>query len=497
MEPTNWLAKAEGTTFIVRNFIDGQYSDCLGETTIDKHSPRDGSLLYRFAEGTGAEVDHAVASAKEAFNDGRWCSLSVYKRKAVLNKLADLIETYKEEFALNECLDVGKPIKNAYYGDTASAANRLRDAAESADKLLSFCGADDGVFAYQRRKPVGVVGAIIGWNYPLSMAAGRIAPALIMGNTVVLKPSEFTSLSAARLAELALEAGMPPGVLNVVHGAGNIVGEALARHSDVDLLTFVGSSATGKKMMISAGQSNMKRLILECGGKSPYLVFDDCPEDLDFIAEEIIDAAFTNQGALCVAGTRLLLQEGIKDELLPKVIEQAAKLIPQDPLEAECNFGALVNEAHLRKVLGYIDNGLQEGAELILGGKQVHVESGGYYLEPTIFDRVEPNHVIAQEEIFGPVLSVLTFKDEAEAIEIANNSCYGLAAYAATENIARAQRLSEKLDTGFFILMGTSKPSNGGVNISLEAHKQSGFGMEGGVEGLKAYTVSTAVNLYF
>ena len=496
MKNIDWPTVAKQTTFCVRNFIDGEYSECLGENYIDKYSPRDGSLLYRFAEGTGSEVGEAATSARNAFNDGRWSDLSVHQRKAVLNKLADLIEAHREEFALNESLDVGKPIKTAFYGDTASAAGRLRAAAENADKLLSFCGADDGLFAYQQRKPVGVVGAIIGWNYPLSMAAGRIAPALIMGNTVVLKPSEFTSLSASRLAELAIEAGIPAGVLNVVHGSGSIVGDALARHPHIDLLTFVGSSATGKQMMVSAGQSNMKRLILECGGKSPYIVFDDCPEDLDFIAEEIIDAAFTNQGALCVAGTRLLLQEGIKDKLLPKVIEQAAKLIPQDPLNTDCQFGALINEAHLQKVLGYIKRGTQQGGNLVLGGKPLHIDSGGYYIGPTVFDQVEQHHSIAQEEIFGPVLSVLTFKDEAEAIQIANDSCYGLAAYAATQNLGRAQRLSQKLNAGLFILMGTSEPSNGSVSLSLEAHKESGFGVEGGVEGLKAYSVCTAVNLY-
>ena len=496
MEKINWHSVIKETNFCVRNFIDGQYSDCLGESFIEKYSSRDGSLLYRFAEGTGAEVDEAVASAKTAFDDGRWSGLSVYQRKSVLNRLAELIETHKEEFALYECLDVGKPIKNAYYGDTASAAARLRNAAENADKLLSFCGADNGVFAYQQRKPVGVVGAIIGWNYPLGMAAGRIAPALIMGNTVVLKPSEFTSLSACRLAELAIDAGIPAGVLNVVHGVGNVVGDKLARHLNVDLLSFVGSSVTGKQMMISAGQSNMKRLILECGGKSPYIVFDDCPEDLDFIAEEIVDVAFTNQGALCVAGTRLLLQESIKDKLLPKILAHTSKLVPQDPLQPDATFGAMVNASHMNKVLSYIDKGKLEGAELILGGKQVNVESGGYYVEPTIFDQVDPNSTIAQEEIFGPVLSVLTFNDEAEAIQIANNSRYGLAAYAATQNVGRAQRLSEKLKVGYFILMGTSMPSNGGVSLSLEGHRESGFGVEGGVEGLKAYTVSTAVNLY-
>ncbi len=496
MNNIDWHAKVKERPFQVHNFIDGERCDCLGDEVVKKYSPRDGRLLYQFAQGTGEEAVQAVAAAKTAFDDGRWCGLSVGERKAVLHKLADLIDEHKEMFAIYDGMDVGKPLNHAYHGDTATAAWRLRDAADNADKLLSACGSDMDVFAYQQRKPLGVIGAIIGWNFPLSMACGRIGPALIMGNTMVLKPSEFTSLSACRLAELAIEAGMPPGVLNVINGAGKTVGDALARHNNVDLLTFVGSSATGKQMMVSAGQSNMKRLVLECGGKSPFLVFDDCAADLDFLAAQIVDTAFKNQGAVCVAGTRLLLQESIKDKILPKVVEHAAKLIPKDPLATDCAFGALVNQAHMEKVLAYIDRGQQQGARLLLGGQQVNQDSGGFYVEPTIFEAVDPNHTVAQEEIFGPVLSVLTFKDEAEAIEIANNSCYGLAAYAATQDLGRAQRLGKQLRAGHLVLVATSTPSGAPAAIGIEAHKQSGFGLEGGVEGLKIYTATTAVNLY-
>ncbi len=496
MQDIDWFHREKSTTFQVRNWINDTYSDCLGEDFIKKYSPRNGKLLYEFATGTGEEVNRAVLCAREAFNKGHWREMTVHQRKNVVNKLADLVEKNKEEFALNESMDVGKPIQAAFHGDTASAAARLRDAADNGDKLLSFCGSDTGFLAYQQRKPVGVVGAIIGWNFPLSMACGRIGPALIMGNSMVLKPSEFTSLSATRLAELAAEAGMPPGVLNVVHGAGNIVGDALAHHPDIDLLSFVGSSATGKQLMLAAGQSNMKRLILECGGKSPFIVFDDCAEDLDFLAGMIVHTAFNNQGAVCVSGSRLLVQSRIKEKLMPKILEQCAQLKPQDPLSPDSNFGALVNEEHMNKVLGYIERGKQQGAKLILGGKQVNSEQGGFYVEPSIFDHVDPNHDIAQQEIFGPVLSVLTFDEESEAIAIANNSCYGLAAYAATQNLSRAQRLSNALNVGYFMLLSTAAPSGGKVSIPTEALKQSGFGFDGGIEGLKAYTVSTAVNLY-
>ena len=496
MNDINWHARAEQTTFQVKNFIDGAYVDCLGEVLINKHAARDGSLLYQFAEGTGEEVDQAVANAKAAFEDGCWADLSIYERQAVMEKLADLLEVNYEELALYECMDVGKPITNALNRDIAAATHYLRSAARAATSMVCPSGSNGGVIAYQERTPVGVVGGIVGWNFPLTLAAQKVGPALMMGNSLVLKPSEFTSLSACRFAELAIEAGVPKGVFNVVNGAGNTVGDRLARHPDVGLMTFVGSSATGKQMMISAGQSNMKRVILECGGKSPYLVFDDCPADLDGLAADIVDTAFPNQGALCVAGTRLLLQAGIREKLLPKILKLTQALVPQDPLDPDTGFGAIMDRAHMHKVLGYIDSGKKEGAELLLGGNQVRAETGGFYIEPTIFDQVDPNAKIAQEEIFGPVLSVFTFETEEQAIAIANNSDYGLAAYAATMDSARARRLGRKLNAGIFACVSTSTPRGGGVSIPIEGHKQSGFGLEGGVEGLKAYTVATMVNQY-
>ena len=496
MSSINWHARAEQTTFQVKNFIDGAYVDCLGEVLINKHAARDGALLYQFAEGTGAEVDQAVANAKAAFEDGRWADLSIYERQAVMEKLADLLEENHQELALYECMDVGKPITKALNQDIAAATNYLRSAARNATNMVCPSGSNGGVIAYQERTPVGVVGGIVGWNFPLTLAAQKVGPALMMGNSLVLKPSEFTSLSACRFAELAIEAGVPNGVFNVVNGAGKTVGDRLARHPDVGLMTFVGSSATGKQMLISAGQSNMKRVILECGGKSPYLVFDDCPADLDGLAADIVDTAFPNQGALCVAGTRLLLQAGIREKLLPKILKLTQALVPQDPLDPDTGFGAIMDRAHMHKVLGYIDSGKKEGAELLLGGNQVRAETGGFYIEPTIFDQVDPNAKIAQEEIFGPVLSVLSFETEEQAIAIANNSDYGLAAYAATMDSARARRLGRKLNAGIFACVSTSTPRGGGVSIPIEGHKQSGFGLEGGVEGLKAYTVATMVNQY-
>ena len=328
------------------------------------------------------------------------------------------------------------------------------------------------------------------------MRLSKVGPALAMGNSLVLKPSEFTSLSAWRLAELAIEAGVPEGVFNVVNGAGKIVGDALARHPDVDLLTFVGSSATGKQMMISAGESNMKRLILECGGKSPYLVFDDCPDDLDALAADIVATAFPNQGALCVAGTRLLLQDGIKDKLLPKILEQTQQIKPADPLDPATTFGAIINQGHMEKILAYIESGKESGAALLCGGRQVNKESGGYFIEPTIFDQVPPQAKIAQEEIFGPVLSVMSFSTEQEAIDLANGTCFGLAAYAATENISRAHRLSQNIKAGALGIVATNTMGVGHVELGAEGQKGSGFGVEGGLAGLLAYSTSITTNLY-
>ena len=502
MTTTDWHALAQQTELSIRNVIDGQRIsiDDGGATLIHKYAPRNGDLLYTFPQGSAADIDAAVASARQAFDDGRWRTMALPQRQAILNKLADLIEDNSERFALYESLDVGKTVSNALHDDLPSAIHTLRSTAAMASVLLAQTGADQGYFAYQRRKPLGVVGGIAGWNYPLVLAVSKMAPALIMGNSLVLKPSEFTSLSAQHLAMLALEAGVPPGVFNVVHGQGATVGAALVEHPDVNMIAFVGSSATGRQIMASAGQSGMKRVLLECGGKSPYIVFDDCPEDLDFIAQDIVDTAFPNQGALCVAGTRLLIQENMRDRLLPLVVEKAAAIKAGDPLSPEATFGALVNKEHMNKVLAYIDSGQQQGAERILGGQRVHPPGDeslkeGFYIEPTIFDRVDPKARIAQEEIFGPVLSVISFKDEAEAISIANDSCFGLAGYAATTDLGRAQRLGEQINTGFLVVVGTSTPTGGGIELGADKHRQSGQGMSTGLDGLAAYTISTGVLL--
>jgi acyl-CoA reductase-like NAD-dependent aldehyde dehydrogenase len=462
-----------------------------------KQCPRDGRVLCQFGVGEPADVEETVARSRRAFDDGRWSARPVEERKAVLAKLASLIEVHREELALLESLDTGKPITDALTIDVPTAALVLRSAAETVDQLHSkVYAADASSLSYQLRRPMGVVAGIVGWNFPLVLAAQKIGPALAVGNCLVLKPSEFTSLSTSRVAELALEAGMPPGVLNVVHG-GPSLGSALAYHRDVDLLTFTGSTRTGKRLLVAAGESNMKRLILECGGKGPNIVFADSPS-IEAVADAVLRRAFWNQGEVCSASSRLLVEQSIHDELMQLILKKAAAWIPGDPLRAETTFGALVSAMHKEKVLGYIESGKREGAHLLHQSPCDPPFPEGYYLPATIFDRVSPDHRIAQEEIFGPVLSVISFKDEAEAIRIANGTIYGLTAIAWTRDLGRAHRLAQGIRAGSVIINATVSPAGGpseGI-VSVGGHKESGIGVEGGLEGLEGYTSQTAVQFF-
>ena len=498
MTTTDWQQLAREINLNVRDFIAGEYLDYTHSNTIPKYSPHDGRLLYRVPCGTAENIEFAIDTSKQAYEDKRWRHLPLHHRQSVLRKLARLIENHMETFALYESLDAGKPITQAL-GEVSHAAMILRESAENSDKLFTSYLSDRAYSAYQIYKPIGVVGAIISWNYPLVVCALKLGPALIMGNSLVLKPSEYSSLSASFLAALAIEAGVPSGIFNVVIGTGATIGSVLANHNEVGLLSFTGSSATGKKIQLAAGQSNMKRLLLECGGKSPYVVFDDCSDDLNHLAADIVNTAFHNQGQNCLSGSRLLVQKSVKDKLLPMIIARAAELIPQDPLNPNTNFGAMAHEDHMIKVLAYIESAKREGAKLVLGGNQIQVDNGspnshGFYIEPTIFDEVSPLHKIAQEEIFGPVLSVLTFNDEQEAIQLANSTSYGLAAYIATENIGRAQRLIGEINAGYIQIIGTSSPIECYTEIGMEGHRESGIGLERGLQGLKSYCVTTAVH---
>lgn len=493
----DWIRRSKVLKPEVRNFINGQWQESGGKDRLLKHGPRDGQTLYEFGAGAKEEVHRVVALARQTFEDGRWSKVTVQRRKNVLHKLADLIEKHREELALLESLDVGKPISNALSFDIPAAAETIRFSAEAADKFYGrVFGADSSNLSYQLRRPIGVVAGITAWNFPFLIAAGKIGPALATGNSVILKPSELASLTSARIAELAVEAGVPEGVLNVIHG-GPLIGAMLARHQHIDLVTFTGSTQTGKRLFVSAGTSNMKRLVLECGGKAPNIVFDDSP-NLEAVAEAVLGRAFMNQGEVCTASSRLLIQESVKGLFMPILLEKIAGLKPGDPLNPDTRFGPLISKGHRQRVQNYIDSGIEDGSRIAYQGTAPAPHEGGFYLSPIIFDQVSSSQKIAREEIFGPVLSVLTFKDEDEAIRIANDTIYGLSAIIWTQSMTRAHRLTQGIKAGWITVNATGKPVGGpaGHMLSIGGHKQSGIGVEGGIAALEEFTTSTAVQYF-
>src|ERR1039457_664818 len=397
----------------------GQSFECIG--------PVDGRKLASVAACDREDVDLAVAAARASFERRDWADQAPAARKRVLLRFAERVETATEELALLETLDVGKPIRDSLSVDVPATVRCLRWYAEAIDKRYDeVAPTGSETLALITREPVGVVGAIVPWNFPMLMAAWKIAPVLAAGNSLVLKPSEKSPLSAIRLGQLALEAGVPPGVFQVLPGYGHTAGAALASHMDVDCIAFTGSTSTGKAVMRSAAQSNLKRVSLECGGKSPNIVMADF-DDLERVARAAASAIFFNQGEMCSAGSRLLVQESIRERLLEQIGRIARTMAPGDPLDPATTLGAMVDETQTRRVLEYIDSGTREGARLALGGGRVRIESGGCYIEPTVFDAVTPRMRIAREEIFGPVLSTISFRDLDEALQIANDVSYGLA----------------------------------------------------------------------
>lgn len=494
----DWAARADALKPETRPFIGGRFVESRSDATFDKYNPANGRLLARFAVGSAADVDAAVGAARNSFESGIWSHASVDHRRAVLERLADLIEAHAEELALLETLDVGKPIRDAIGIDLPLAVGILRHAAGAAAHLLGQVHPTDGrSLALAMRGPRGVVAGIVGWNFPLALAMQKLAPALATGNSLVLKPSELSSLSALRLAALAAEAGVPEGVVNVVPGIGATVGDAIAHHMDIDMLSFTGSSATGKRLMQASGASNMKRLVLECGGKSPNIVFDDAP-DLDLVADGVMARMFWNQGQVCTAGTRLIVHRAVKDALVERLLARAGAIRPGDPLDPETSFGPLISAPQRDKVMGYIEAGRAAGARLLLGGEAPLAESGGFYVAPTIFDQVRPAMTIAQEEIFGPVLSIMDFTDTDEAVRLANDSIYGLSATVWTRSLETAHRMMRDLRVGEMVVRGTGTPSPGASfgAMPLEPHGQSGLGIESGLDGLAAYTALKSVQIF-
>ncbi|MEY8879479.1 MAG: aldehyde dehydrogenase, partial [Leptothrix sp. (in: b-proteobacteria)] len=431
------------------------------------------------------DIDRAVASARAAFDDGRWSQRAPAARKKILQRFADKILAARDELALLETLDMGKPIQYSLSVDVPSAARTIAWYAEAVDKVYDeVAPTGRNALALITREPMGVVGVIVPWNYPMIMSAWKLGPALATGNSVVLKPSEKSPFTALRLAELALEAGLPAGVFNVVPGYGHEAGEALALHLDVDAIGFTGSTRVGRKMLEYAGRSNLKRVYNELGGKSAYLVFPD-HHDTAKAARTVAASLFFNQGESCNAPSRVLVHDSIADAFVAIVAAEAASYQPADPLDARTVMGALVDDGQLRSVLGYIDSARIEGATCVTGGQQVLAESGGPYVQPTVFDHVTPHMTVAREEIFGPVISVLRFSTEAEAVAIANASPYGLQASVWSHDLNRAHRVARALRAG---TVHVNQYDEDDITVPFGGYKQSGNGRDKSLHALDKYT---------
>ena len=485
MTSPTWHDRARDLQIDGRAFINGERVAARSERQFDNHSPIDGRLLGAVARCDGADVDLAVAAARAAFDDGRWASFAPAKRKRILLKFADLMQQNAAELALLETLDMGKPIKYSQAVDVAGAANCIRWYGEAIDKVYGeIAPTPANSLALITREPVGVVGAIVPWNYPMLMASWKIAPALAAGNSVILKPSEKSPLTALRMAELALQAGIPPGVFNVLPGFGNEAGSALALHMDVDCIAFTGSTRVGKQIMQMAGQSNLKRAWMELGGKSANIVCADCP-DLDAAVAASIGSIFFNQGESCNAPSRLFVEESIRARFIEKALALVPAYAPGDPLDDKTVMGAIVDDIQLKTVMGYIEQGKAAGAKLVTGGAQVRLDTGGYYVAPTIFDNVSADMTIAREEIFGPVLSVLGFTDVKEAVRQANASPYGLHAAVWTSDLSKAIQTSRALRAG---TVHVNQYDNDDITVPFGGYKQSGNGRDKSLHAFDKYT---------
>lgn len=482
---SKWHDAAAAHRFTGKSLIGGKLVDAQSGKTFSTINPATGKVLTEVASLDAADVDAAVRSARAAFEAGVWSRRPPAERKKVLQRFAELMRQHAEELALLETLDMGKPISDALSVDVPGSANTIAWYAEAIDKIYDeIAPTADSVLAMITREPLGVVAAVVPWNFPLLMASWKLGPALAAGNSVILKPAEQSPLSAIRLGELALEAGIPEGVFNVVTGLGETAGRALGLHMDVDAVTFTGSTEVGKYFLGYSAQSNMKRIALECGGKTPHIVMEDCG-NLDEAATAAAFGIFFNQGEVCNAGSRLLVQEGIKDEFIQKVIAVGRTLEPGDPLDPATKLGAIVTEEQMNRVLNYIDVGQKEGAKLIAGGRRVLGSSGGYFVEPTVFDGVKNGMRIAQEEIFGPVLATITFKDADEAVRIANDSIYGLAAAVWSDNVNTAINTARRLRAGS-VWVNNFDESN--ITVPFGGYKQSGIGRDKSLHAIEKYT---------
>ena len=478
------LQLARALRFPSQPFIDGGYRAALDGKPFESINPATGEVLAEI-EGCGAaDVDAAVAAAKAAFESGVWSGLHPSARKAVLLRFAELIRANLTELAVMESLDSGKPIADTLSIDVPATADTIAWHAEAQDKLFARVAPTDGdTLGMIVREPLGVAGIVLPWNFPLLMAAWKLGPALATGNSVVVKPAQMTTLTALRLAELATEAGIPAGVLNVVTGSGSVVGEALGLHPDVRIISFTGSTEVGRLFLDYARRSNLKRVVLELGGKNPAVVLADAP-DLDFVAEQQAFSILTNIGQNCASQSRLIVHRDVKAALTEKIVAVCAGWKLGDPMDPESQIGPVIGAGHCRSILSYIEKGKAEGARLACGGGQL--DRPGYFIAPTVFDGVTPDMTIYREEIFGPVLTIIEARDDEHAIELANDTEYGLTAALYTTDLGKAHRIARRLNAG---TVSVNCYSEGDMSTPFGGFKLSGFGgRDNGLEAHEQYT---------
>lgn len=468
-----------------RLFIDGTAVDAQSGGSLQVISPIDGRPFASIADGGAADVDRAVASARKAFAKGSWSRAAPALRKKVLTKFAELVEKHALELAVLGVRDNGTEIGMAYKAEPLSAAGTIRYYAEAIDKVYGeIAPTADNVLGLIHKEPLGVVGVIVPWNFPLMIGAWKIAPALAAGNAIVVKPPEIASLTLLRLAELAAEAGLPEGVFNVVTGRGSVAGEALGLHMDVDAIAFTGSGPVGRRLLEYSARSNLKRVFLELGGKSPNIVFADAP-DLQQAAVVSANGIFRNSGQVCVAGSRLLVQASVYDRFMDELLKATTKLKVGDPLDLSSDVGAVSSAEQLTKNLGFVAKASEEGARLVTGGQRILTETGGSYMAPTIFENVTETMQLAREEVFGPVLGVMRFDTEEEAVRLANATVYGLASAVWTSNLSTAHRMVRAINAG---VVHVNTYGGADITVPLGGFKQSGFGRDKSLHAIEKYT---------
>ena len=472
-----------------RIYIDGEFVDAIDGETFETFDPATGALLATVAAGGAADIDSAVAAARRAFDEGVWSRVAPVERKATLLRFAALIEQHASDLALFDAVEAGKPIADTEDGDLPDVISTLRWYAEAIDKIFGKVSpTGEGNLGLIVTEPVGVVGIVVPWNFPLAVLMLKLAPALAAGNSVVIKPPELATLSTLRLADLAAEAGIPRGVFNVVPGLGHIAGKALGLHDDVDVIAFTGSTEVGRYFLQYSAQSNLKQVVLELGGKSPQIVTASMAGELDRVAADLSQAAFWNSGQNCTAGSRILVDNRIKVEFVQALARVAGKLTVGNPLDRSADLGPLIEPAALERVLGFIREAEQEGAVVVTGGQRLHEESGGWFVGATVIDNVREDSRIARDEIFGPVVTVLGFDTEADAIRIANDTRYGLDATVWTRDLDQAFRVARAIRAGTVAINGYSE---GDVTTPFGGYRTSGFG--GRDKGLEAFDQYTEV----